>query len=291
MARYGLLIDVTKCTGCYNCFLACRDEYSGNDYPGYSAAQPVDAPQNWMQIKDVERGTYPKPKLDYVPMPCQQCADAPCMEPALDGAVYRRPDGIVMIDPEKAKGQTQIAKACPYRVIFWNKDLQTPQKCTMCAHLLDAGWKEPRCVEACPTGALTFGDLSDPNSEIVAAAAGAKTEDYHPEYGTKPVVKYIGIPKRLVVGEVLLTDQRDVCPEGVIVTLEGNGVKQVTHTDCFGDFEFDGLAKDATFTLRMERAGYKSEVREVNTCYDVDLGRIDLHPVSEPMYLDGGGQA
>ena len=101
MARLSLLIDVTKCSGCYNCFLACRDEYYGNDYTPYSAAQPLDG-HFWMQINEVERGSYPKPKLDYIPTPCMQCESAPCMDAAADEAVYRREDGIVLIDPHKA---------------------------------------------------------------------------------------------------------------------------------------------------------------------------------------------
>ena len=102
MTTYSILIDVKKCSGCYNCFLACRDEYFGNEYPGYSAAQPLNG-QFWMQIQELERGEYPKPKLDYIPKPCLHCQDAPCMGAATGGAVYRRKDGIVMIDPEKAK--------------------------------------------------------------------------------------------------------------------------------------------------------------------------------------------
>ena len=58
------------------------------------------------------------------------CQDAPCVDAAIDGAVYRRDDGIVIIDPEKAKGQERIVNTCPYRVIFWNQELQIPQKCT-----------------------------------------------------------------------------------------------------------------------------------------------------------------
>ena len=58
MTRLSMLIDVTRCSGCYNCFLACRDEYYGNDYPGYSAAQPLND-QFWMQVKEIERGELP----------------------------------------------------------------------------------------------------------------------------------------------------------------------------------------------------------------------------------------
>lgn len=277
MTRLGLLIDVTKCNGCYNCFLACRDEYYGNDYPPYSAAQPLEG-HFWMQVKEVERGAYPKPKVDYVAVPCQHCEEAPCVNAALDGAVYRRADGIVLIDPEKAKGQRAIVAACPYRVVFWNEELEIPQKCTLCAHLLDAGERQPRCVEACPTGALVFGDLDDPESEISQLCASLPTELYHPEYGTKPLVRYVGLPKRFVVGEVIKRDKPDECAEGVLVTLEGEGVRLETYTDSFGDFEFDGLEKDRAYQVRIDCEGYASMIIDVCTRRDVDLGTIVLEP-------------
>ena len=170
MSRFALLIDVSKCSGCYNCFLSCRDEHYGNDYPGYSAPQPLNG-QFWLQIREIERGKYPKPKVSYIPMTCMHCEEAPCIDLANDDAVYRRNDGIVMIDPDKAKGQKEIVNACPYRRIYWNKELQIPQKCNLCAHRLDEGEKVPRCVESCPTGALIFGDLDDPESEIARISA------------------------------------------------------------------------------------------------------------------------
>ncbi|MBN1628413.1 MAG: carboxypeptidase regulatory-like domain-containing protein [Thermoleophilia bacterium] len=277
MTRLSLLIDVTKCSGCHNCFLACRDEYYGNDYSPYSAPQPLDG-QFWMQIKEVERGSYPKPKLDYIPIPCMHCEDAPCIDAAADGAVYRRDDGIVMIDPVKAKGQKAIVNACPYRVIFWNEALELPQKCTLCAHMLDVGEKLPRCVEACPTGALVFGDLDDPGSEIAKLSAEFKPEVYHPEYGVKPTVKYIGIPKRFVTGEVVKRDDPGECAEGVKVTLEGGDLTLETRTDSYGDFEFDGLEKNTDYRVGVELDGYASMVIEVYTQTDVDLGEIVLEP-------------
>ncbi|MCE5255101.1 MAG: oxidoreductase [Actinomycetia bacterium] len=278
MARLSLLIDVTKCSGCYNCFLACRDEYYDNDYSPYSAAQPLDG-QFWMQIKEVERGGYPKPKVDYIPVPCMHCEQAPCIDVAADGAVYRREDGIVLIDPEKAKGQKAIVSACPYRVIFWNEESQLPQKCTLCAHRLDEGDKQPRCVEACPTGALVFGDLDDPDSEIARLAASRKTETYHPEYEVSPLVKYLGLPKRFIVGEVVRRDVPGECAEGVKVTLEGSGLKLETRSDGYGDFEFDGLEKNTDFLVGIECEGYASMIIEVSTQTDVDLGEIILEPL------------
>ena len=208
--KYGLVIDITRCNGCYNCFLSCRDEYCGNDYPGYSAAQPYSG-HFWMKVIEKERGQYPKVKVAYTPIPCMHCEKPSCANGSMNNAVYRRPDGIVIIDPVKAVGEKEILSACPYRVIYWNEEKKLPQKCTFCAHLLDQGWKEPRCVEACPTGALIFGDVNDPNSDIskVIAQSKDKLEDLHQEYGLVPNVHYIGLPKRFIAGEVVFKDKKD----------------------------------------------------------------------------------
>ncbi len=277
MTRYAMLIDITKCNGCYNCFLACRDEYFGNDYPSYSAAQPLEG-QFWMQITEVERGSYPKPKLAYIPTPCMQCQNAPCIDAAKEGAVYRREDGIVIIDPVKAKGQEAIAKACPYRVIFWNPRLELPQKCTFCAHRLDEGAKLPRCVESCPTGALTFGDLDDPASEVAKLAAKLPTEDLHPEFKAQPAVVYHNLPKRFIAGEVVLKDKQDECAPGVQIELSGPEGKQTTLSDVYGDFEFEGLAKNCAYTVTVSHGGYASQAFDVVTQKDINLGEIVLVP-------------
>ena len=274
MARYGMLIDIYKCCGCYNCFLACRDEYCGNDYPGYSAAQPPKG-QFWMKVFERERGKYPKVKLSYTPVPCMHCENAACIRAAHDGAVYRRPDGIVIIDPVKAKGQKQIVAACPYRAIDWNEELQLPQKCTLCAHMLDKGEKEPRCVEVCPTEALVFGDLDDPKSKVAQLVAAGNMESLHPEYGLKEKVVYTNIPRKFVAGTVVYGDT-DECAEGATVTLSGNGTKMTTKTSLFGDFEFEGLADGMDYTVNIEAKGYKPKKMPAKTTSDVYLGVIML---------------
>ena len=274
MTRLGLLIDVTRCSGCHNCFLACRDEHYGNDYPGYSAAQPLDG-QFWMQIKEVESGKYPRPRLNYIPIPCQHCQSAPCIDAAKDGAVYRRDDGIVLIDPEKARGQDQIVASCPYRVIYWNAALELPQKCGMCAQRLDQGDKQPRCSEACPTGAMVFGDLDDPASEISLRLKEVEPETFHPEYETGPLVQYVGLPGRMVAGEVVL-DGSDVCAAGVTVKLEGEGERHETATLAYGDFAFEGLPRGKTYTVTVAHDGYEPQSFVVKTHTDVDLGEIVL---------------
>ncbi len=274
MPKYGMVIDVTKCNGCYNCFLACKDEHCGNDFPPYSLSQPMTG-HYWMRVLEQERGRYPRVKVAYTAIPCMHCENATCLKMAPDGAVYKRPDGIIMIDPEKASGRKDMLSFCPYRVIYWNDEKQLPQKCTFCAHLLDQGWKEPRCVEACPTGALLFGDMNDPESEISKVLAGDNTESLHPEYQLNEKVKYIGLPKRFIAGSVIFSDT-DQCAEGVKVTLTGEGDKKTTLTNNFGDFEFEGLPADKEYTVKVEFKGYKSQEFHVKTNIDVYLGDIFL---------------
>jgi Fe-S-cluster-containing dehydrogenase component len=274
MARYGMLMDVTKCNGCYNCFLVCKDEHCDIAHPPYSAAQPMTG-QSWIRIVEKERGKYPKVKVDYIAIPCMHCEHPACVTASPAGAVYQRKDGIVLIDPEKAQGQKNIVSACPYRVIYWNETEQVAQKCTMCAHLLDNGWKEPRCVEACPTGALLFGDLDDPESALSKAAASATTEVLHPEYELAEKVRYVGLPKRFVAGAVVLGDT-DECAVGANVSLEGKETTKTALTDGFGDFEFEGLPPDETFKVIVSAPSYERREFVVSTASDICLGDIFL---------------
>ena len=274
MARYGMVIDINKCIGCYNCFLSCRDEFAGNEYKGYSAAQPMEG-QDWIRVIEKERGQYPKVKVSYTPVPCMHCDDAPCIKMAQDGAVYKRADGIVIIDPVKAKGQKELISSCPYRVIEWNEQEQLPQKCTLCAHMLDKGEKEPRCVESCPTGALSLGDLDDPGSEIARLIASGKTEALHGGYDIKEKVRYMGLPGKFIAGTVIYGD-RDECAEGVTVALSRDGERRDVKTNAFGDFEFEGLADNIEYTIRISTGGYKEQTITATTRKDIYLGEINL---------------
>ena len=277
MARYGMLINIDKCNGCYNCFLACKDEFAGNDYLPISAAQPAEG-KSWMRVTEKERGSVPKVKVDYIPLPCLHCADAPCVNKSTDKSVYRRPDGIVLIDPEKAKGKKEILASCPHRVIYWNEEKNLPQKCTFCAHLLDMGWKEPRCVEACPDEALVFGDLDDPTSEISRLIAASKTEELNPAFALRPSVRYIDLPKRFIAGEVVLGDKAGECGAAVTVQLKNGGATMEQQTDSFGDFEFDGLKTSETYVIRIAHKGYEPMEKTVVTYSDTNVGVIELQP-------------
>jgi Fe-S-cluster-containing dehydrogenase component len=278
MARYGLAVNIERCTGCYNCFLSCKDEFVGNDYSPVSAAQP-DSGQTWIRIQEIEHGTGTKVKVDYIPITCQHCENAPCIKPEFGDAVYRRADGIVIIDPVKAKGKKEIVDSCPYGAIYWNDAIELAQKCTLCAHMIDAGEKTVRCVESCPTQAIYFGDLDDPTSTIskMLAEKAGKVEDFKPELGTKPVMKYVSLPKPFIAGEVVLAG-KDECVSGAKVTLQSKADNKTlaTETDFLGDFEFKGLVAGAEYTLRAEYEGYLAKEVMVRTDASVNLGELVL---------------
>lgn len=273
MARYGMVLNLARCIGCYNCQIACKDEHVGNDFAPLTKAQPLFG-HFWMAIEEVERRLTPsRVRVTYIPVPCQQCADAPCIAAARDGAVYRRPDGIVVIDPKKARGQKQLLKSCPWGAIFWNEQENLPQKCTFCAHLLDDGWAQPRCAQTCPAGCINFGDLDDPASEVAQMAA--KAEEFHPEYGAKPNVLYLDLPRRHLSGRVLLED-RDEWANGAAVTLITGSGEARTATDAFGEFEFAGV-QGTDGKLRIEAEGYRAHSIEFALAPDIThLGDIAL---------------
>jgi Fe-S-cluster-containing dehydrogenase component len=276
MPRYSIAIDVERCTGCFSCFLACKDEYVGNDYPPYTVAQP-ETGHKWLRLKEVEHGTGSKVKVDYIPIMCQQCENPSCITPNGDGAVYRRPDGIVVIDPVKAEGRKDLVSACPYGTIFWNEESNVPQKCTLCVHMLENGEKTTRCVECCPTQAMVFGDLDDPKSAISKLVAAKGAESFKPEFGTKPAIKYFSLPKPFIAGEILLGDKTNECARGVKVTLKPKQGKPVTTTtDVFGDFEFKGLERNVDYTIEAQADGYAPSTLTVRTVSSQNVGEIVL---------------
>ncbi len=270
----ALVIDVSRCNGCYNCQIACKDEHVGNDWSPYAKPQPLTG-HFWIKVIDKVRGTFPKVKVSYRPDICRHCADAPCIPACKCGAIDRRNDGIVVIKPDQCRGDKNCIAACPYGAIYFNEDLNIAQKCTFCAHLLDKGAKEPRCVDVCPTGALTFGEEEGLKDLI------DKSEIIGPDYHTGPRVYYIGVPKRFVAGAVY-DPAEDECVEGAVVTLtnQENGDTFFTGTDEFGDFWLEGL-ETADYSLSIEKEGYRLyRIECVSTEKDVNLGDIALETIS-----------
>ena len=275
MAKWGMVIDISKCNACYCCFTACKDEYWENDYLPYTVAQPRHG-QLWMDLQKAERGAHPYIKVAYIPKPCMQCQDAPCLKSATNRAIYKRPDGVIVIDPEKATGQKQLVKACPYGAIYWNEEKKLPQKCTFCIHRLEEGGI-PRCVQACPNGCLNFGDLEDPKSAVSKLLKSAKAEVFHAEWKTSPNVYYIDLKKitrSFIAGTVVFRDT-DECAERVIATLDVGGRLVKTRTNNYGDFEFDGL-NPGKYTVKLEYAGYATKNIPVTLKTSNYLGNLFL---------------
>ena len=276
MARYGMVLDLERCIGCYNCQIACKDEHVGNEFPPLTKPQPAFG-HFWMHIEEAERELAPsRIRVHYIPIPCQQCADAPCMKVAQDGAIYRRKDGIVVIDPKKALGQKKLVDSCPYGAIFWNEEENLAQKCTFCAHLLDDGWSQPRCVQTCPAGCMNFGDLDDSASPVSRLLSEKKAETWLPELKAKPNVHYIGLPKPHLSGRVLFGDKDEWAADVAVSLIGATGTKRETRTDGFGEFAFDAL-DEKNYTVRFDAPGYSSRSSKVTLEKDVThLGEVVL---------------
>jgi tetrathionate reductase subunit B len=267
----ALVIDITRCNGCHNCQIACKDEHVGNDWTPYAKPQP-DTGHFWQKVIDVVQGTVPKVRVRYMHTICQHCDEAPCITACKSKAIYKREDGIVIIDPEKCVGARQCLDACPYGVIYFNSDLNIAQKCTFCAHLLDDGWKEPRCVDACPTDALRFGEEKDLKEWI------AKGEVLHPEYKAKPRVYYIGLPNKYFIAGAVYDPEADECLEGATVTLIGaKGKKSTLKTDNFGDFWFE-RQEPGKYSLEVSMKGYLTrKLEDIDASKDINVGDITLY--------------
>lgn len=191
MTRYALLIDTTTCIGCNVCTVVCKDQFGDNDWPPYSLRQPNSLAHFWMRLSRKEWGKAidASVRVRYIPQPCMLCDKPPCVTAAQNGAATKRPDGIVVFDLQKSKGQKQIVDACPYGRIYWNDQLQIPQKCNLCLHRLDKGL-QPACVYACPTQAITIGD----DTALASTVAAMKATVLSPEFGAVPKVYYAGLP-------------------------------------------------------------------------------------------------
>ena len=261
------VIDSQRCVGCHDCQIGCKDEHCGNCWAPYADEQP-EIGQFWMKVDQRERGHKPHVKVSYTPRLCNHCGNAPCIKAAKGDAVYRREDGLVIIDPVKSKGQRQIVEACPYHVIYWNEEKQIPQKCTGCAHLLDGGHTidVPRCVDNCHLDVIKFGDAEDFDLEGM--------EVLHPEYGTDPHVYYTKLPKKFIAGTVYDPETEEIV-EGAKVTATSSEGTVTAETNNWGDFWLNDLP-DAEWEVEIEKGG-KRATREVSTvAEDQGLGDIAL---------------
>lgn len=279
MKKWNLVIDVARCNNCNNCFLADRDEHVDNDFPGYAAPQPRHG-HRWIDILRQERGRAPMLDVAYLPTMCNHCDDAPCVRASGDGAVYKRPDGIVIIDPQKARGKREIVESCPYGAIWWNAERNVAQKWIFDAHLLDGGWKEPRCAQVCPTGAIRSVKAED--AEMAEIAETEALEVLRPELGAKPRVYYKNLYRfaKCFIGGSVAIDRNGVvdCLEGASAALTKNGTRLAEQrTDNYGDFKFDRLDKDSgAYTVEISHPRHGKKAVEARLGESQYLGTIYL---------------
>jgi Fe-S-cluster-containing dehydrogenase component len=282
MKKWNMIIDVAECTNCNLCTLATMDEYVGNDWPGYSKPMPKHG-HKWINILQKERGqvTGQSPMIDiaYVPTMCNQCDDAPCIAKG-GGAIKKRADGIVIIDPDKAKGRKDLVDACPYGHIWWNDEHLVPQAFNFDAHLIDQGWQQTRGHQSCPTGAMRAIYVED--DAMARKAQDEGLEVIRPDLKTKPRVYYRNLwrySKCFIGGSVSMEANGVVdCVEGASVRLlKGGAMVAQAATDNYGDFKFDRLDENSgDYVVEISAAGRAKKTVAAKLGASVNLGEIRL---------------
>ena len=262
MSEKNFLIDVDKCTGCKLCIVACKDEHVGAEYAPWTKPQP-DTGHFWVDVQELERGQIPRVRMSYLPLLCQHCANAPCIKACPEGAIKTRDDGLVWIDPASCTNCGLCQKACPYDVIYMNDDLGLAQKCTGCAHRVDAG-DLPRCAEVCPHDAIVFG-------------TALQGEAFHPEYQAAPRVVWKGLPKPWIAGMLIDGAREEVIAGATITAVDlSTDESSAVLSDAFGDFWLRGLQTGRRYRIEIRKDGYERVHEVVATDCDRDLGTISM---------------
>ncbi|MEK7848846.1 MAG: sulfate reduction electron transfer complex DsrMKJOP subunit DsrO [Chloroflexota bacterium] len=198
--RYGMVIDLKRCIGCYGCQIACKAENATP--PGVF----------WARVLKQEAGKFPAVRRSSLPLLCMHCQDPACQQVCPTGATTKRPDGIVVVDADKCVGCRYCMMACPYNARYFhakerayfgqglltqyekagypNHPTGVVEKCHFCYHRLEKGL-EPACVANCMALARFFGDLDDPHSEVSRLIREKRGQQLHSELGTDPSVYYL----------------------------------------------------------------------------------------------------
>jgi len=199
--QYAMVIDLAKCIGCNACTIACKINNS------------VPSGIFWTQVLTEERGEYPNAHMEFTPILCMHCRNAPCVNTCPTGASQQTESGIVWIDYNKCIGCRACIIACPYNARSFNfgepkgyypEKGYTEQekagyrefipgivtKCDFCMDRVEEG-KDPACVQTCVAKVRYFGDLDDPGSEINRLIVSRNGAPIYPEMGAEPSVYYL----------------------------------------------------------------------------------------------------
>lgn len=203
--RYGMVIDLKRCSGCKTCSVVCKvaNNIPNNIIWNRVLTEGGNAP-------DTAGGTWDNPEMQHWPVACQHCENPACTKVCPVGATWKdEQTGIVRQDYDKCIGCRMCMAACPYnaRTFNWNEpvratgasygDARVPErargvmeKCTLCKERTDEG-DEPMCVRCCPADARIFGDLDDPDSAVSRLRRKQSAEVLLEEKGTRPQVFYV----------------------------------------------------------------------------------------------------
>ena len=205
MPRYGMVIDLKRCYGCYACAMACKQK--NFTPPGVM----------WARVLKGETGEFPNTVRQALPVLCMHCEEPSCLEVCPTGATVQDASGIVEVEKEKCIGCNYCKMACPYGARYmveeWesyfpkgapiseyeqyanarfteDRGVGVNTKCDFCKERIQTG-NLPACVKACPANVRTFGDLDDPLSEIVQLIKRGRGYVLQPELGNEPKVYYL----------------------------------------------------------------------------------------------------
>jgi Fe-S-cluster-containing dehydrogenase component len=181
--RYGLVIDLERCTGCNTCTVACKVENKLESISGIRV-ETIGGPH-----RDTPAGVYPQLTMYFLPVPCMHCQEPPCLEACPVGAIEKRHDGIVVIKKERCDACQACIDVCPYGAITYDEATHTIWKCNMCYERLDEGF-EPFCALCCGMEAIFWGDVTDPDSEVSRLIRKREAYILKPEMATGPAVYY-----------------------------------------------------------------------------------------------------
>jgi len=223
MPRWGMVIDLDKCTGCRACETACAME---NNVPTASDDQLAEGRGiTWMKVLIQVSGEFPQTKITHIPRPCMQCDNPPCTKVCPVKATYMAEDGIVGQIYARCIGCRYCANACPYSVKYFNyyephwpegmrrqlnRDVSVRlkgvvEKCTFCHHRLQKAREsaraenrnlaeadyQPACSEICPSKAIVFGDLQNPSHRVYELSRTPRASRLMEDLGTEPKVFYL----------------------------------------------------------------------------------------------------
>ena len=221
--KWGIIVDLDRCTGCEACVVACRAE---NNIPTVGDNQAARGRAiHWIRVERYWEGEFPNARVKFQPVLCQQCEAAPCEPVCPTYASYHNDEGLNAQVYNRCIGTRYCANACPYNVRFFNffnpvwdkpfhlqlnpdvslREVGVMEKCTFCVQRIQAaeieakagtrdlkdGEFNPACVQSCPPKALVFGDLNNGESEVSRLASSNRGTKLLGELGTKPNVTYL----------------------------------------------------------------------------------------------------